>query len=78
MQFLCTIPQTGPYIPLPLLHQLWSTSWNKEQEMAQFVSQEGFMNRYSTRIRTKNVVINSLKTVTIDKSEKTAVADHQH
>ena len=23
--FICTIPQTGQYIPFPLLHQLWST-----------------------------------------------------
>ena len=26
--FICTIPQTGQYIPWPLLHQLWSTDWN--------------------------------------------------
>ena len=25
--FICIIPQTGYYIPRPLLHQSWSTSW---------------------------------------------------
>ena len=27
--FICTIPQTGEYIPRPLLH-LWSTGWNEK------------------------------------------------
>ena len=26
--FICIIPQTGQYIPQPLLHQSWSTGWN--------------------------------------------------
>ena len=29
--FICTIPQTGQHIPQPLLHQMWSTGWNKKQ-----------------------------------------------
>ena len=28
--FICTIPQTEQYIPRPLLHQSWSTGWNKK------------------------------------------------
>ena len=28
--FICTIPQTGLYIPQSLLLQLWSTGWNKK------------------------------------------------
>ena len=28
--FICTIPQTGWYIPWPLLHQSWSTGWNEK------------------------------------------------
>ena len=28
--FICTIPQTGLHIPLPLLHQSWSTGWNEK------------------------------------------------
>ena len=28
--FICTIPQTGQYIPWPLLHQSWSTGWNEK------------------------------------------------
>ena len=28
--FICTIPQTGEHIPLPLLHQSWSTGWNEK------------------------------------------------
>ena len=28
--FICTIPQTGEHIPLPLLHQPWSTGWNEK------------------------------------------------
>ena len=27
--FICIIPQTGYHIPQPLLHQSWSTGWNK-------------------------------------------------
>ena len=27
---ICTIQQTGQHIPWPLLHQLWSTGWNKQ------------------------------------------------
>ena len=30
VSFICTIPQTGEYIPQPLLHQSWSTGWNKK------------------------------------------------
>ena len=26
--FICTIPQTGYYIPWPLLYHFWSTDWN--------------------------------------------------
>ena len=29
--FICTILQTGQHIPLPLLHQLWITGWNKKK-----------------------------------------------
>ena len=28
--FICTIPQTGQHIPLPLLYQSWSTGWNEK------------------------------------------------
>ena len=28
--FICTIPQTVQHIPQPLLHQSWSTAWNKK------------------------------------------------
>ena len=28
--FICTIPQTGYHIPRPLIHQSWSTGWNKK------------------------------------------------
>ena len=28
--FICTIPQTELHIQRPLLHQLWSTSWNEK------------------------------------------------
>ena len=28
--FICTIPQTGKYIPRALLHQSWSTGWNEK------------------------------------------------
>ena len=28
--FICTISQTGYHILQPLIHQLWSTSWNKK------------------------------------------------
>ena len=28
--FLCTIPQTEYHTPRPLLHQSWSTNWNKK------------------------------------------------
>ena len=28
--FICTIPQTGKHIPLPLLHQSWITGWNEK------------------------------------------------
>ena len=28
--FICITPQTGYYIPQPLLHQLWSTGWNEK------------------------------------------------
>ena len=31
--FICTIPQTGQYIPWPLLHQSWSTGWNKNSSI---------------------------------------------
>ena len=27
--FICTIAQTGSYIPRPFLHQSWSTGWNE-------------------------------------------------
>ena len=30
--FICIIPQTGQYIPRPLLHQSLSTGWNLEQD----------------------------------------------
>ena len=30
--FICTIPQTGWYIPWPLLHQSWSTSWTLKEK----------------------------------------------
>ena len=30
VSFICTIPQTGKYIPQPLLHQSWSTGWNEK------------------------------------------------
>ena len=30
--FICTIPQIGLHIPQPLLHQLWSTGWNKTDD----------------------------------------------
>ena len=33
--FICTIPQTGLHIPWLLVHQSWSTGWNKE--IAQWV-----------------------------------------
>ena len=29
--FICIIPQTGYYIPRPLLHQSWSTGWNEKK-----------------------------------------------
>ena len=29
--FICIIPQTGWYIPRPLLHQSWNTGWNEKQ-----------------------------------------------
>ena len=29
--FICTIPQTGQYIPQPLLHQSWSTGWSDDR-----------------------------------------------
>ena len=29
--FICTITQTGLHKPRPLLHQSWSTGWNKKQ-----------------------------------------------
>ena len=28
--FICIIPQTGYYIPQPLLHQSWSSGWNEK------------------------------------------------
>ena len=28
--FICIITQTGYHIPLPLLHQFWSTGWNEK------------------------------------------------
>ena len=28
--FICIIPQTGSYIPRPLLHQSWITGWNEK------------------------------------------------
>ena len=32
--FICTIPQTGLYIPWPLLHQSQSTDWNEKSQEA--------------------------------------------
>ena len=29
--FICTMPQTGYYIPQPLLYQMWNTGWNEIQ-----------------------------------------------
>ena len=29
LSFICTIPQTGQLIQLPLLHKSWSTGWNE-------------------------------------------------
>ena len=31
--FICIVPQTGYHIPQPLLHQSWSTGWNKNSSM---------------------------------------------
>ena len=52
--FICIIPQTGSYIPRPLLHQSWSTGWNEKYcDYACSIIKVTFMHTYiHTNIKT--------------------------
>ena len=45
--YINTIPQTGQHIPRPLLHQSWSTGWNKKEECNSLIWWEDNENIFS-------------------------------
>ena len=52
--FICTIQETGRYIPRPLLHQSWSTGWN--EKIRKFSCQNDF-GRPNKNITAANAII---------------------